>query len=88
MFRIKPYTSRRRLEVLSKTLCPPGPRGPTETETDMPLSELVLACCRNWGSGCSRPGSCSITHHRATKQMTHKLQNDYTKEILALLRKF
>ena len=28
------------------------------------------------------------SHHRATKQMTHKLQNNYTKEILALLRMF
>ena len=27
-------------------------------------------------------------HHRTTKQMTHKLQNNYTNEILSLLRKF
>ena len=26
-------------------------------------------------------------HHRAAGQTTHKLQNDYTKEILTLLRK-
>ena len=31
----------------------------------------------------------TINHnHRAAKQMTHKLQNNHTKEILALLRKF
>ena len=35
-----------------------------------------------------RPGSCSITHHRVTKQTTQKLQNNYTKEILVLIRKF
>ena len=27
-------------------------------------------------------------HHRVTKQTTHKLENNYTKEILALLQKF
>ena len=27
-------------------------------------------------------------HHRATKQMTHKLKNNYTKEVFALLQKF
>ena len=27
-------------------------------------------------------------HHRAAEQMTHKQQNYYSKEILALLRKF
>ena len=27
-------------------------------------------------------------HHRATKQATHKLENSYTKEVLALLWKF
>ena len=27
-------------------------------------------------------------HHKATKQMTHRLQNNYTKEILTVLRKF
>ena len=29
-----------------------------------------------------------LTPHRAAEQTTHKLQNNYTKEILALLRKF
>ena len=35
-----------------------------------------------------RPGLCSITHHKVTKQTTHKLQNNFTKEILALIGKF
>ena len=46
-----------------------------------------MACHRDRVSGCSRPESYSITHHRGAEQMTHKLQNDYAKEILALLRK-
>ena len=29
-----------------------------------------------------------VSHHRATKQMIHKLQNNYAKELLTLLRKF
>ena len=29
-----------------------------------------------------------LTHHRVTEQTTHKLQNNYTKEILVLLRNF
>ena len=48
----------------------------------------AVACQGDRRSGCSRPVSCSITHHRAAEQMTHKQQNYYTKEILALLRKF
>ena len=59
-FRIKPHTSGRHLEVSNKTLCPPGPRGPMETEPDMPLSGPAVTCCRDWGSGCSRPGSRSL----------------------------
>ena len=31
---------------------------------------------------------CHYLHHRAVEQTTHKLQNNYTKEILTLLRKF
>ena len=48
----------------------------------------AVACCMDRGSGFSRPGSPSVSRHRATKQMTHKLQNNYAKEILTLLRKF
>ena len=47
----------------------------------------AVTCCRDRGTGCRRPGSCSVTHHRASKQMNHNLQNYYTKEILTLLRK-
>ena len=46
-----------------------------------------MAFHRDRVSGCSRPESHSITHHRGAEQMTHKLQNDYAKEILAPLRK-
>ena len=28
------------------------------------------------------------SHHRATEQTTHKLENNYTKEVLSLSRKF
>ena len=76
-----------------KTLCAPGPRDPTEAEPDLPLSvgvspveaSVSRSLPRGQGSGYSRPGSGNITHH---EQMTHKLQNNYTKEILSLLRKF
>ena len=37
-FRIKSNTSQRHLEGSNKTLCAPGPRGPTETEPDLPFS--------------------------------------------------
>ena len=59
----------------------------------------AVACHGARGSSCSRPGSqrvwhkpswrrLPLTHHRAVKQTTHKLQNNNTKEILTLLRKF
>ena len=37
-FRIKPHMHQRCLEGSNKALCTPGPRGPTETEPDLPLS--------------------------------------------------
>ena len=37
-FRIKPHSCQRCLEGSNKTLCIPGPRDPTETEPDPPLS--------------------------------------------------
>ena len=40
-FRIKPHTRLRCLEGSNKTLCAPGPREPTETEPDPPLSVWV-----------------------------------------------
>ena len=33
-------------------------------------------------------GGCHYLHYRATEQMTHKLENNYTKEVLALFQKF
>ena len=39
-FRIKPHTCQRCSEG-SKNLCTPGPRDPTETESDLPLSVWV-----------------------------------------------
>ena len=33
-------------------------------------------------------GTACEPHYRATKQTTHKLESNYTKEFLALLRKF
>ena len=54
-------------ESSNKTLCAPGPRDPTETE---PLSVWVSPAearvssgrCRGRGSGCSKPGTCSLWH--------------------------
>ena len=33
-------------------------------------------------------GTAFETHHKATEQTTHKLENNYTKEFLAVLQKF
>ena len=33
-------------------------------------------------------GTAFETHHKATEQTTHKLENNYTKEVLTLLQKF
>ena len=41
MFRIKPHTCQRHSEGSNKALCTPGPREPTETEPDLPLSVWV-----------------------------------------------
>ena len=46
-----------------------------------------LACCRPWGRK-ELDTTERLNWTEATEQMTHKLQNNYTKEILALLRKF
>ena len=40
-FRIKPYTWQRCLEGSNKVLCALGPRNPTETELNLPLSVCV-----------------------------------------------
>ena len=41
-FIIKPHTRQRCSEGSNKTLCAPGPRDPTETEPDLPLSISVF----------------------------------------------
>ena len=82
----------------------PGPRDCTETEPDLCLSLLrryrsAVACCRGRDSGrtylsdtacgISALGEgCHESHYGATEQMSHELQNNYTKEISTLLRKF
>ena len=53
-FRIKPYTHQRCLESSNKTLCTPGPRDPTETEPDLPLSAWVSPAESRVSSGLSR----------------------------------
>ena len=37
MFRIEPHIHQRLSEASKKPLCAPGPRDPTETESDLPL---------------------------------------------------
>ena len=104
-FRIKSHTHQGRSESSNKTLCAPGPRDPTETEPDLPLSVSYGGMGQQWpvtGTGALAAADlggtvCGITthgggghqpHHRATEQMTHKLENNYIKEVLALLQKF
>ena len=50
----------------------------------LPAADLGGAAC---GLG-PRGGDCHHLHHGATEQTTHKLQNNYTKEVLALLQTF
>ena len=91
-----PAREAQKAQKKKKKICEPGPRDPTETEPDLPLSvgvspaeaSVSSGLSQEQGSGCIRPGSYNITHHKSIEQMTHKLQNNYTKEILSLLRKF
>ena len=82
----------------------PGPSNCTETEPDICLCLLrryrsLVACCRGRDSGwtylsytacgiSALGGGCYESYRRATKQTSHKLQKNYIKEILTLLRKF
>ena len=52
-FRIKPHTCQIRLEGSNKTLCAPGPKDPTETELDLPLSVSVSPAEAWFNSGLS-----------------------------------
>ena len=99
-FRIKPHTCHRWSEGSNKTLC--APRFPTETEPDLPLSVWVSAGRHGSATACYRGrnsessslacgispfvGGCQESHQRAAKQMTHTLENNYTKQILALVK--
>ena len=58
--------------------------------------DWTVACHRVWGTAKSTPGRLEylhmsswrrspLAHHRATEQMTHELENNHTKDILALL---
>ena len=95
-FRNKPHICQRCSEDSNEILCTPGPRDPTEAEPDMPLSVCLLQRLgQQWpatGTGALAAAdlggaSCGI-NHRATKQMTHKLDNSYIKDVLTLLQKF
>ena len=60
-----------------KTLCASGPRGSTETDQNcLWMFECLLrghrsavACCMDRGSGCSRPGSCSMWHKPSWRRL-------------------
>ena len=67
--RIKPHMHQRRSEGSDKALCAPRPRGPTDSEPDLPVFEYLLqrqgsaeACHRGRGSGCCRTGPYSGWH--------------------------
>ena len=57
MFRIKPHTRQRCSEGSNKTLAVPGPRDPTETEPDLPLSVIS---CRGTGQQWPATGTGSL----------------------------
>ena len=103
--RIKPIPVKDTGKTQTKPCVPRAQRPPIDIAR--PAFECLLqrhgsavACPRDRGSGCSRPGrhgsvwhKCSwkrlpLPHHKATKQTTHKLENNYIKEVLTLLWKF
>ena len=52
-----------------------------ETLVNTGLGSMALVISSH-GGGCHQP------HQRVTEQATHKLENNYAKEVLALLQKF
>ena len=97
-FRTKLHTQKRCSEGSNKTLCAPGPREPTRDWARTAFECLSVSC---GGMGQQRPamgtgalavadlgGAACEPHHRAAKQTTHRLENNYTKEVLTLLPKF
>ena len=86
VFRIKPHAHQRSSEGSNKTLCAPGPRDPTRdwaTPAFQCLS-LLYGCigqqCPAMGTGALAAadlgGVVCKPHHRATKQATHKLEDN------------
>ena len=97
-FRSKSHTHQRWSEGSNKTLCAPGPRDPTRGWA-RPAFECVSISCEGTGQQWPAAGTGAMTEadlggmaiepqHKATKQTHHKLENNYTKEVLALLWKF
>ena len=88
--------------VQTKPCVHPGPRERSSDpafECLLRRHRLAVTCGGDRGSGCSRPGRRGVwpksswrrsplAHHRAAEQMIHRLQNNYIKEVLALLQKF
>ena len=79
-------------------LLAPGPRDPTG-DWARPAFEFLSVSCRGMDQQWPAAGIGVLTvvdlgdvvrepHHRATEQTTDKLENNYTKEVLALLEKF
>ena len=57
------HTHQRHSEGSNKTLCAPGPRDLTETESDLPWSVWsAVACHGDRGSACHRPWRHSMWH--------------------------
>ena len=58
MFRIEPHIHQRLSEASKKPLCAPGPRDPTETESDLPLwFECLLRRHGGTGQQCPAVGT-------------------------------
>ena len=69
------------------------PGTPQETEPDLPIScggtsQQGPAMETGAPAAADLRGLLCEPHHRATKQTNRKLENSYTKEVLALLQKF
>ena len=103
-FEIKSQTRWRRLEGANKTLCAPRTEGkeqwpclwvsPAEAQVGSDVRRgQGLWLQQTWdGRRGVWPKSSwrrsPLAHHRAAEQMIHRLQNNYIKEVLALLQKF
>ena len=87
MFRIKPHNCQRCLEGSDKTLCVPGSRDPTRdwgpwlwvSECLLQKHGSAVACFRDRGSDCSRPGRCGVW----APPQSHWVDNPQTGEQLS-----